>query len=328
MDRGNLLESSVLRVIEVTVTGKELGKGIFARAFEVEHRGVSYAGKEILSSLLEGVDVGRRDALKNHVLNECYLLSRSDHPNVVKFIGIFYDANTIVPKMVMEKMDRDLMGLVMQDKSFPFHKLLSLLCDVSLAVRYLHSQTPPLLHRDLTLVSVLVNSTTSVAKISDFLFATTVPVSSEHYSRKDLWQCAYALKDCPDVSLPPVFDYLPPEMFTSRQNYTEAIFADGSAYGLPVDIFSFGVLVLCAIIGDWVKPTKPEAVASKDGASTSQMGSEVERRQQYLDKMKGEAEVLRPLVEECLDDDPAVRPTIATVCERIQGIRKKYMQDH
>ena len=46
--------------------------------------------------------------------------------------------------------------------------------------------------------------------------------------------------------------------------------------------------------------------------------SEVERRQQYLDKMIGEAEVLRPLVEECLDDDPAVRPTIATVCDRIQ----------
>jgi len=30
--------------------------------------------------------------------------------------------------------------------------------------------------------------------------------------------------------------------------------------------------------------------------------------------MRGEAEVLRPLVEECLDDDPAVRPTIAAVC--------------
>ena len=46
--------------------------------------------------------------------------------------------------------------------------------------------------------------------------------------------------------------------------------------------------------------------------------SEVERRQRYLDKMIEEADILRPLVEECLDYDPAVRPTIATVCERIQ----------
>ena len=37
-----------------------------------------------------------------------------------------------------------------------------------------------------------------------------------------------------------------------------------------------------------------------------------------MDKMTGEAETLRQLVEECLDDDPAVRPIIASVCERIQ----------
>ena len=45
------------------------------------------------------------------------------------------------------------------------------------------------------------------------------------------------------------------------------------------------------------------------------------------DKMIGEAEVLRPLVEECLDDDPAVRPTIATVCERIQVSKDVYMKE-
>ena len=54
---------------------------------------------------------------------------------------------------------------------------------------------------------------------------------------------------------------------------------------------------------------------------------EVEQRQQYLDKMIGEAEVLRPLVEECLDYDPAVRPTIATVCERIQVNKNAYMKE-
>ena len=43
--------------------------------------------------------------------------------------------------------------------------------------------------------------------------------------------------------------------------------------------------------------------------------------------MTGEAEVLRPLVEECLDDDPAVRPTIATVCERIQMSKDAYIKD-
>ena len=43
--------------------------------------------------------------------------------------------------------------------------------------------------------------------------------------------------------------------------------------------------------------------------------------------MIGEAEVLRPLVEECLDDDPAMRPTIATVCERIQVNKDAHMKE-
>ena len=54
----------------------------------------------------------------------------------------------------------------------------------------------------------------------------------------------------------------------------------------------------------------------------------VEQRQQHLDKMIEEAEVLRRLVEECLDDDPAVRPTIASVCERIQVSKDVYMKDY
>ena len=54
---------------------------------------------------------------------------------------------------------------------------------------------------------------------------------------------------------------------------------------------------------------------------------EVEQRQQYLDKMIGEAEMLRQLVEECLDDDPAVRPPIATVCERIQVSKDVYIKE-
>ena len=44
--------------------------------------------------------------------------------------------------------------------------------------------------------------------------------------------------------------------------------------------------------------------------------------------MIGEAKVLRPLVEECLDDDPTVRPTIATACERIQVSKDVYMKEY
>jgi len=36
---------------------------------------------------------------------------------------------------------------------------------------------------------------------------------------------------------------------------------------------------------------------------------------------------LRPLVEECLDYDPAVRPTITAICEMIQVSKDVYMKE-
>ena len=112
-----------------------------------------------------GLTLGNAIRSQSHVLHSTF-----NHSNIVKFVGIlFYDEDTTVPKLVMEKMDSYLMGLAMQNKLFPLPKLLSLLHDVSLAVCYLHSQTPPLIHRDLTTISVLVNSIATVAKISDFL---------------------------------------------------------------------------------------------------------------------------------------------------------------
>ena len=84
-----------------------------------------------------------------------------------------------------------------------------------------------------------------------------------------------------------------------------------SQYGLPLDVFSYGGVALYTVVGEWPEPS-----------ANSIALSEVGRRQQYLDKMIGEAEVLRPLVEECLDNDPTRRPTMKIVSERIQEMKK------
>ena len=34
--------------------------------------------------------------------------------------------------------------------------------------------------------------------------------------------------------------------------------------------------------------------------------------------MTGEGKALKPLIEECLDEDPTVRPSMVVVCEKIQ----------
>ena len=113
---------------------------------------------------------------------------------------------------------------------------------------------------------------------------------------------------------PGTVDFMPPESLTNSP-----------VYGPPMDVFSFGGIILHTCNQQWPRAT--EQVQFDPRTRRRVVLSEVERRQQYLDKMIGEAEVFRPLVEECLDDDPAVRPTIATVCQRIQVSKDVYMKE-
>ena len=54
--------------------------------------------------------------------------------------------------------------------------------------------------------------------------------------------------------------------------------------------------------------------------------SEVNRRQEYLDKMTGGAVELKPLVMSCLDDNPANRPSVAQVSVTLNRIKDIYSQ--
>ena len=92
-----------------------------------------------------------------------------------------------------------------------------------------------------------------------------------------------------------------------------------------MDVFSFAGIILHTFNQQWPRPTEQVQFDPKTRRKVALL--EVERRQQYLDTMIGEAEVLRPLVEECLDNDPAVRPNMATVCERIQVSKDVYMKE-
>ena len=104
----------------------------------------------------------------------------------------------------------------------------------------------------------------------------------------------------------------------------EALY-ESPAYGPPMDVFSFAGIVLHTFNQQWPHPSNPVQFDPKTRRMVAL--SEVERRQQYLDKMNGKAIVLRPLVEECLDYDPTVRPTIESVCERIQASKEACMEE-
>jgi len=93
-------------------------------------------------------------------------------------------------------------------------------------------------------------------------------------------------------------------------------FADNPIYGPPMDVFSLGGIILYTFNQLWPRPIGQvhfDPILKKNVSL-----SELERRQQHLDKMIEDGEMLISLVEECLCDDPASRPAITAVCERIE----------
>ena len=93
IDYNKFLKPFVLT--EITVTGKEIGRGTFGRVFEVKYCGVIFAAKRMLSILLKCSPRENSRKIVNLVLHECYLKSICHHPNVVQFIGIYYQPNSV-----------------------------------------------------------------------------------------------------------------------------------------------------------------------------------------------------------------------------------------
>ena len=284
---------------------KELGRGAYGKVYAVKYCQTVCAAKEIHSILIEDVGEAERRLTIDSFLRECRQCSMLRHPNIIQFLGVYYPSTGVgsanrmrLPVMVMEMMADSLTSFVEKHEKIPVHIKYSIVHNVSLGLCYLHNHDPPIVHRDLSPNNVLLTAH-HVAKISDLGVAKVIKADS----RKTM------------TKAPGTVDFMPPECL-----------ANSPVYGPPMDVFSFAGIILHTFNQQWPRPTESIQFDPKTRRKIALL--EVERRQQYLDKMIGEAEVLRQLVEECLDDDPAVRPTIATICERIQVSKDVYMKEY
>ena len=281
----------------------ELGRGAYGRVYAVKYCQTICAAKEIHSILVEGVGQVAMQRTIESFMRECRQCSTLRHPNVIQFLGVYYPIGAggpnrmRLPVMVMEMMADSLTSFVNKHEKIPIHIKYSIVYDVSLGLCYLHNHDLPIVHRDLSPNNVLLTAH-HVAKISDLGVAKVIKADS----RKTM------------TKAPGTVDFMPPESL-----------ANSPVYGPPMDVFSFAGITLHTFNQQWPRPT--EQVQFDPKTRKMMALSEIERRQQYLDKMIGEAELLRPLVEECLDYDPAVRPTIATVCERIQVYKDAFIKE-
>jgi len=193
--------------------------------------------------------------------------------------------------MVMEKMLHSLRGLVEKYSNIPLNVKLSILDEVCLGLRYLHSRNPPIVHRDLTPNNILLGSRLE-AKITDLGVAKVMQTDSKSTMTK----------------IPGTPDFMPPEALTKKP-----------VYGPPLDIFSYGGVVLNVITQQW--PESTDQLQFNTTTKKWEVISEVIRRQKYLDMLIGNGANLKPLVVSCLDDDADNRPTVTQVSTEIKRIK-------
>ena len=282
-----------LNLTGVTPNGRDIGVGAYGRVFEVEYCGTVCAAKEVHPILVQGVRREEFEATKKAFLSECIRSSSLGHPNIVTFLGVYNPGGqSLLPVLVMERMQESLTSVVEKYPNIPMYVKLSMLLDVSRGLWYLHTHHPPIIHRDLSPNNVLLTSQ-FVAKISDLGVAKVIQADSKKTKTR----------------APGTVDFMPPEALL-----------ESPEYGPPLDVFSYGGVILHVVNQEWPEPLHYVMTDPKTGKILGL--SEVERRQQHMKKMTGTPADLRPLVEQCLDNQPSRRPPISDVSERMKRMKE------
>ena len=291
----DIISEALQELKDVRCLDKELGRGSYGKVYTVKYSNVVYAAKEIHSLLVEVATDEEKRKLRNNFLRECYSCSVLDHPNIVRFIGVYYPHGdrSMIPAMVMELMDESLTNFV---KKSPISLKMksSILHDVASGLKYLHRYYPPIIHRDLSPNNVLMSSD-MVAKISDLGVAKVVKADGKMTNNK--------LTQAPGCA-----DFMPPEALEFPPKYN-----------VSLDIFSYGGIVLHVSTQKWPSPEVAKKRNSKNDKLIAL--SELQRREKYLDEMKDGVEMLKPLVKLCLKDNPNKRPTIDVVFKMLEPFK-------
>ena len=145
------------------VTDRELGHGSYATVLELDYMGLKCAGKKLHDVLIRQGDT----SYTVHRFKEEYrLLNHVRHPNIIQFLGVHFCHGDQIPILVMEFLPINLTSCIEQYGILPKEISYSILHEVALGLNYLHGQSPPIIHRDLSSNNVLLTPSMT-AKISD-----------------------------------------------------------------------------------------------------------------------------------------------------------------
>ena len=266
-----------------------IGAGSYGCVYKVTVKEVTCAAKRLHDVLVTHTWT----SIQQEFAAECVLLSKLRHPNVVYFVGVHYGNSANDLLLIMECLHTDLAKFLEGCSSeISLSIKLSILLDVSYGLLYLHTHSPPIIHRDLSANNVLL-TTDLHAQIADLGAATLVDPQT---------QVAVS-----QIKAPGSVYYMPPEALQ-----------EDPVNNFKLDIFSFGHLTLYL-----TAQTFPELDNRTMYGAVRQITVEIQRRR-AIKQIGGERHILYPLITHCLQYKPESRPTTTKVNDCLKGLCAKY----
>ena len=253
----------------------------------LKYGGLECAGIKLYPVLYEHETIRR-------VEEECRLLAQIGHPNIVQFIGVYFEKGSRIPILVMELLSTTLAKCIDAYGVLPEEVSYSILHDVALGLYHLHSQTPPIVHRDLSANNVLLTPNMT-AKISDLGVARILNLTPQQMSH---------MTQAPS--------YMPPEAMRAKHKYDTSI-----------DKFSYGILLIHVLCGRWPLPVCEAARPDPQNPNQLIPVSEADRREEYLRDI-GSTHPLMDLILRCVSNNPACRAGAAEMVQQMADMVRQF----
>jgi serine/threonine protein kinase len=279
--KGIEVETEELLPIEELQIGKKLGTGGFGAVFQGRYRGQEVAIKKLHIS--DGqVTAAQVDEFKKEVA----CLQALRHARLVSFIGAALQpphSLCIVTEFMPNGSLYDLLHQRKQRLERSQRASISVQCVEG--VTFLHSRSPPFVHRDLKSLNVVMDFALN-AKLCDF--GLTQSMEKTHISRRDN-----------EGGSP---RYMAPELFDSKGKITE-----------KVDVWATGALVLEVFTGR----LPHEECNALQQVMTKTL---IERKMPFLD-WKDVPQDLKVLAERCFEFQPQRRIDAPSFLEGLRNLR-------
>ena len=208
---------------------KEIGSGSYGKVYRARWKGEDVAAKRFHSILFQNGFSHQQDM--RDFQREREVLETLDHPNVVKLKTVLLPKGHS-PIIITELLHCDLEKYIRVSTTspkVPEMNLIQIATDVIEGLEYMHGLQPPIVHRDLATKNILLTINGN-AKIADFGVSKVFSAGCDMYA----------------TQVPGTPVYAAPETYPAMRQFQVI---EGPKYGPKVDVFSFGAVLLCMIVG-------------------------------------------------------------------------------